>query len=153
MYHLVHLFLIFKSYKASSCLPKFKFFPNDVIFAVNCLETELLEEPFVLSALVSVLELQSDGVTCLFALNWIFQIFWGVFCIQSYVWYAVTCWHHMVVVDHLSDQKRGLFTRKFHTCNDLFIYLDERLNLGFLVDLGLVHSARHTFWITIDASN
>lgn len=115
------------------------------------LEPELLEEPFVLSALVSVLELQSDGMTCLFALNWILQIFWWIFLIQSHVWYTVTCWHHMVVVDHLWGMTRfylwnfiQLWVNKTH--------LDERLYLGFLMDLGLIHSAGDTFWIAIDAS-
>lgn len=120
-------------------------------FFFECLEPQFLEEPSVLSGLVSILELQSDGMTCLFALNWILQIFRRVLLIQSNVRDTVTCWHHMIVVDHLKTN----FIEKFRTKVIFFsreIYLNERLYLGFLMNLRLIHSASHTFRVAIDSS-
>lgn len=66
-----------------------------------CLETELLEEPLVLSALVSVFEAHADLETCLLAFDWVFQVLNSVFAFETDFWNAVTGWHQVIVVDEL----------------------------------------------------
>jgi hypothetical protein len=72
----------------------------------TCLKAELLEEPLVLSALVSVFEAHADLETGLLALDGIFQVLDAVFALKTDFWDAVTGWHQMVVVDELELRKR-----------------------------------------------
>lgn len=65
------------------------------------LEAELLEEPLVLSTLVTVLKAHTNLETSLLAFDWIFQVLHAVFAFETHFWDAVTCRHQMVVVDEL----------------------------------------------------
>ena len=70
------------------------------------LEAELLEEPLILSALVSVFKAHTDLETCLLAFNWVLQVLHAVFTLEANFWNAVTSWHQMIVVDELKRLKK-----------------------------------------------
>lgn len=95
------------------------------------LESQLLEEPFVLAGLVTFFELNTDLEASLLTLNRILQVLGGIFVIEAHVRNAVASGHQVVVVQHL----------------------DERLYLGTLVDAGLVHASRHPSWVAVYAGN
>lgn len=77
----------------------------DLDLLVECLETQLLEEPLVLAALVTIFETHSDLETGLLALDWVFQVLHAIFVIQTNFWNAVTCWHQVIVVHELKLQQ------------------------------------------------
>lgn len=72
------------------------------------LEAELLEEPLILSALVSVLEAHSDLETGLLAFDWVFKVFHSVFALETDFWDAVTSWHQVIVVHQLQREAHRL---------------------------------------------
>lgn len=72
------------------------------------LEAELLEEPLILSALVSVLEAHSDLETGLLAFDWVFKVFHSVFAFETDFWDAVTSWHQVIVVHQLQREAHRL---------------------------------------------
>lgn len=67
----------------------------------NKLESQLLEEPLVLSSAISLLKLHADLKTGLLALDGIFQVLGGVF-VHCNVWHAVSGGHQMVTESKLS---------------------------------------------------
>merc|ERR1719158_649219 len=81
------------------------------------LELQLLEEPPVLSALVTVLELGPHHIPCLFLLHGVLQQFLVEVGLVETDVHGVASRHHVVVVDDLQ----------------------ERLNLGPLLDLLFGH--------------
>lgn len=116
----------------------------------SSLEAELLEEPLVLAALVSVLEAHSDLEASLLAFDWVFQVLHSVFALETNFWDAVASWHQVVVVDELKVGKD--WSEDAHGRKEA-AYLDERLDSAILMHLRLVHAARHTTWIAVDASD
>lgn len=82
------------------------FISQHLIFLLeSILETELCEEPFVLSALVAILKAHTDLETSLLSLDWILKVFNAEFTIECDFWNTVTCWHKMVVVDELNKSR------------------------------------------------
>lgn len=67
------------------------------------LKAELLEKPFILSALVSVLEAHTDLETGLLAFNGIFKVLHAVLALETHFWDAVTSWHEVIVVHELKQ--------------------------------------------------
>lgn len=65
------------------------------------LESELLEEPFVLAGLVTVFESHTDGEASLLPLDWVLQVLHSVFAFEADFGDAVSGRHQVVVVDEL----------------------------------------------------
>jgi len=95
-----------------------------------CLETQLLEEPLVLALLVHRLELDAGLETVRLALNGILQIL-GRQLLEANVVRCVAGRHQMIVVQALQ----------------------ERLDLGLLLQLVLAHLLGHLAGVSVDAGN
>jgi len=97
----------------------------------NCLKSELLEEPLVLSGLVSLFEGLLDRGSCSSLLGGVLKgLLVDVLLVDGDV-DRVSGWHNVVVVDDL----------------------DERLHLVSLGNLLLAHALRDLSWVSVNAGN
>lgn len=118
------MFFFIKSFKTNLKIKKI--FP----LRDECLETQLLEEPLVLAFLVGGFKLDTGLETVCFSLGGILKILSGQLFEGDFAG-GVTSGHQVVVVQ----------------------YLQERLDLGLLLQLGLAHGFGYLAGISVDTSN